>query len=422
MSDDAPAEAQRETEARAEAPVSVFTGPVRLYMLARFCVAVAFQIQGVAVGWYIYSLTNSALQLGLVGLAMFLPTVGLALVAGQVIDRFPRRRVLLIAWTLQAATGSCIALLALSGVGRVDLIFVLIAIFGAGRAFEQPAQASFLPSLVPMAVFARITPANSLVNQTAVVVGPTLGGFLIVFGAPVAFFGAVAMIGIGLAAMFALPRTPARPTAPLSWHSFLGGIDFIRRVETVRGAITLDMFGVFFGGATALLPIFARDIFSVGPLGLGFLRSAPAIGALAAGAILAFIPLKRKVGRTMLVAVTVFGAATIVFGLSHSFPLTFAALVTIGAADVISVVVRSTLVQTATPDAIRGRVSAVNSLFVGTSNQLGEFESGVTASWFGAEGSVVLGGAMTLLVVAIASRRFPALRRMDRFTMASEHL
>ncbi len=420
MSEDAPAEAQREAAVREDHPGSVFTGPVRRFLLARFCVAVAFQIQGVAVGWYIYGLTNSALQLGFVGLAMFLPTASLALIAGQVIDRFPRRRVLLVAWTLQAATGTGIALLALSGAGRVDLVFVLIAIFGAGRAFEQPAQSSFLPSLVPVAVFARVTPANSLANQLAVVIGPTLGGFLFVFGAPVAFFGAVAMIGIGLIAIFSLPRTPARPAAPLSWQSFLDGIHFIRRVEAVRGAITLDMFGVFFGGATALLPIFARDIFAVGPMGLGFLRSAPAIGALVTGACLAMLPLKRQVGRTMLIAVTAFGAATIVFGLSRSLPLTYLALMTIGAADVISVVVRSTLVQTATPDAIRGRVSAVNSLFVGTSNQLGEFESGVTAYWFGAEGSVVLGGAMTLLVVAVASHRFPALRRMDRFIMATE--
>lgn len=414
MNENAPAEAPDEPPGR------IFTGPVRRFMLARFCVAVAFQIQGVAVGWYIYGLTNSPLQLGFVGLAMFLPTVSLALVAGQVIDRFPRRRVLLVAWTLQAATGTGLALLALLGTGRVDLVFVLIAIFGACRAFEQPAQSSFLPSLVPVAVFARITPANSLVNQFAVVIGPTLGGLLFVFGAPVAFFGAVAMIGIGLIAIFSLPRTPPRPAAPLSLQSFLGGIHFIRRAEAVRGAITLDMFGVFFGGATALLPIFARDIFAVGPVGLGFLRSAPAIGALIAGACLALVPLKRRVGRTMLIAVTVFGAATIVFGLSRSLPLTFLALMTIGAADVISVVVRSTLVQTATPDAIRGRVSAVNSLFVGTSNQLGEFESGVTAYWFGAEGSVVLGGAMTLLVVAVASQRFPALRRMDRFIMATD--
>jgi len=390
MSDDAPEDAQREPSQPDERPVRVFTGPVRRFFVARFCVASAFQIQGVAVGWYIYALTGSPLDLGLVGLVMFLPAASLALIAGQLIDRYSRRRVLLAAWTLQASSACGIALLALFGVGRVDLIYALIACFGAGRAFDQPAQAALLPSLVPVAIFPRVTPANSLVNQFAVIIGPALGGLLFAAGAslfgdgaPVAFFGTVFMYLIGLGAMVSLPHVPARPGQPLSWYSLLGGVRFIRRTEAVRGAITLDMFGVFFGGATALLPIFARDILMIGPVGLGLLRS-----------------------------------ATIAFGLSHWLALSVAALILIGAADVVSVVVRSTLVQTATPDAIRGRVSAVNSLFVGTSNQLGEFESGVTADWFGAVGSVVLGGAATLIVVAVASRRFPALRRMDKFIMA----
>jgi MFS family permease len=425
MSDDAPAEAQREPNQSDEPPIRIFTGPVRRFLVARFCVAAAFQIQGVAVGWYIYALTGSPLDLGLVGLVMFLPAASLALIAGQLIDRYSRRRVLLAAWTLQASSACGIALLALFGLGRVDLIYALIACFGAGRAFDQPAQAALLPSLVPVAIFPRVTPATSLVNQFAVIIGPALGGLLFAAGAslfdagaPVAFFGTVFMYLIGLGAMFSLPHVPARPGQPLSWYSLLGGVRFIRRTEAVRGAITLDMFGVFFGGATALLPIFARDILMIGPVGLGLLRSAPALGALVAGLYLARHPLERHVGRRMFAAVIVYGAATIAFGLSHWLVPSVAALILIGAADVVSVVVRSTLVQTATPDAIRGRVSAVNSLFVGTSNQLGEFESGVTADWFGAVGSVVLGGAATLLVVAIASRRFPALRRMDRFIMA----
>jgi MFS family permease len=425
MSDDAPEDAQREPSQPEEQPIRVFTGPVRRFFVARFCVAAAFQIQGVAVGWYIYALTGSPLDLGLVGLVMFLPAAALALIAGQLIDRYSRRRVLLAAWTLQASSACGIALLALFGLGRVDLIYALIACFGAGRAFDQPAQAALLPSLVPVAVFPRVTPANSLVNQFAVIIGPALGGLLFAAGAsifgdgaPVAFFGTVVMYMIGLGAMLSLPHVPARPGQPLSWYSLLGGVRFIRRTEAVRGAITLDMFGVFFGGATALLPIFARDILMIGPVGLGLLRSAPALGALGAGLYLARHPLERHVGRRMFAAVIVYGGATIAFGLSHWLAVSVAALILIGAADVVSVVVRSTLVQTATPDAIRGRVSAVNSLFVGTSNQLGEFESGVTADWFGAVGSVVLGGAATLVVVAIASRRFPALRRMDRFLMA----
>lgn len=420
MSDPAPEPSQRETGTPPIEQASVITGPVRLYLLARFCGAAAFQIQGVAVGWYIYQLTNSPLYLGFVGLAMFLPTMSLALFAGQAIDHFPRRYVLLAAWSAQALAAAAIGVLALTGVDTVFWVFVLIACAGAGRSFEQPAQSALLPSLVPVAVFSRVTPVGSLVNQFAVIIGPALGGLLFIFGAPVAFFGAVAFLLVALGAIFALPRQPPRPAQPLSWQSFMSGVHFIRRAEAVRGAITLDMFGVFFGGATALLPIFARDILMVGPVGLGLLRSTPAIGALLTGLYLARHPMDHKVGKRMLIAVAIFGGATIVFGLSHWLWLTAAALIVTGAADVVSVVVRSTLVQTATPDDIRGRVSAVNSLFVGTSNQLGEFESGVTADWFGAVGSVVIGGAATLIVVAIASRRFPALRRMDRFIMAHE--
>ena len=420
MSDDAPPEARQDDRSKDAADrASVFTWPVRCYLAARFSVAAAFQIQGVAVGWYIYTLTDSALDLGLVGLAMFLPQAALALVAGHIIDRFSRRHVLLAAWSVQAAAGTTIALLALFDLGRIDVIYVLISVFGAGRAFEQPAQAAILPTLVPVSLFARVTPVNSLVNQIAVILGPALGGLLLVPGTSVAFFGTVVMLLIGMGAMYALPPSPPRPAAPLSLQSFLGGIDFIRRAEAVRGAILLDMFGVLLGGgATTLLPIFARDMFEIGPWGFGFMRSAPAIGALVAGLYLARHPLEHRIGKRMFAAVAVFGTATIVFGLSPWLPLSFLALIAMGAADIVSVVVRSTLVQTATPDAIRGRVSAVNSLFVGTSNQLGAFEAGLTAEWFGAVGAVLLGGSLTLLVVAIASRRFPALRRMDRFIMA----
>ena len=255
---------RRKARAKAKAtvakPARVFTGPVRLYLLARFSGSASFQIQGVAVGWYIYQLTNSPLQLGLVGLAMFLPTVSLALFAGHAIDHFQRRRVLLCAWSVQACAAAAIGLLALFDVGNVFWVYALIACIGAGRAFEQPAQAALLPSLVPVALFPRVTPAGSLVNQFAVIVGPALGGLLFIFGAPVAFFGSVTMLCVALTAVFLLPGQAPRPAQPLSWNSFLAGIHFIRRAEAVRGAITLDMFGVFFGGATALLPIFARDI------------------------------------------------------------------------------------------------------------------------------------------------------------------
>jgi hypothetical protein len=261
---------------------------------------------------------------------------------------------------------------------------------------------------------------SSLASQVAVVTGPSAGGLLYLLGTGVPFLVVATLLAAALVAVALLPAPHAGAAgAPLSWAGLLDGIRFIQRHAAVRGAISLDLFGVLFGGATALLPIFARDILAIGPAGLGLLRSAPAVGAMATAFLLARRPLSRHVGRRMLAAVAIFGAATVVFGLSRSLVLSLGALVAIGAADMVSVIVRSTLVQTATPDAIRGRVSAVNTVFIGTSNQLGEFESGVTAAWFGPVASVVLGGAMTLLVAALWAYRVPALRRMDRFETAA---
>ncbi|MCX7354661.1 MAG: MFS transporter [Alphaproteobacteria bacterium] len=386
-----------------------------LFMAARFSAISAAQVLAVAVGWYVYALTGSAIDLGLIGLAQFLPTVGLALPAGQIIDRYPRRYVLMAAMGVE---GLCaLALAALSTMDHVPVIavFAIVACYGAARAFEYPAFSSLLPGLVPAAEFPRAAAWSSMSNQSAFVIAPALGGLLYVFGATVPFAVAVALLTMAVSLVLFLPAS-RRPASrePVTLRGVLSGLEFILRNKVVLGAISLDMFGVLFGGAVALLPIFARDILSIGPLGMGLLRSAPAVGGLAIGLVLTRRPPRRHVGVTMLAAVAVFGAATIAFGLSASAPISFAALAVAGAADMVSVVIRSTLVQIWTPDAIRGRVSAVNSLFIGTSNQLGEFESGITAAWFGPVGSVVLGGTATLLIVGFWCFGSPALRKLDR--------
>ncbi len=386
-----------------------------LFLAARFSAISAAQVLAVAVGWYVYALTGSAVDLGLIGLAQFLPTMGLALPAGQIIDRYPRRYVLMAAVGVE---GLCaLALAALSTMDHVPVmaVFAVVACYGAARAFEHPAAISLLPSLVPAKEFPRAAAWSSMSNQSAFVVAPALGGLLYIFGATVPFVVTLALLAVAMTAAFFLPASKRPPSSgPVTLRGVLSGLDFILRNKVVLGAISLDMFGVLFGGAVALLPIFANDILSIGPVGMGLLRSAPAVGAVVTGLVLTRHPPRRYVGRTMLAAVAVFGAATIAFGLSTSAPISFAALAVAGAADMVSVVIRQTLVQIWTPDAIRGRVSAVNSLFIGTSNQLGEFESGITAAWFGPVRSVVLGGTLTILVVGFWCFGSPALRKLDR--------
>lgn len=386
-----------------------------LFLAARFSAISAAQVMAVAVGWYVYALTGSAVDLGLIGLAQFLPTMGLALPAGQIIDRYPRRYVLMAAVGVEA-----LCALALAGLSTMDnvpvvAVFAVVACYGAARAFEHPAAISLLPSLVPAKEFPRAAAWSSMSNQSAFVVSPALGGLLYIFGATVPFAVALALLAVAMTAVFLLPASKRPPSRePVTLRGVLSGLDFILRNKVVLGAISLDMFGVLFGGAVALLPIFASDILAIGPVGMGLLRSAPAVGAVITGLFLTRHPPRRHVGVTMLAAVAVFGAATIAFGLSTSAPMSFAALAVAGAADMVSVVIRQTLVQIWTPDAIRGRVSAVNSLFIGTSNQLGEFESGITAAWFGPVASVVLGGSITILIVGFWCFRSPALRRLDR--------
>jgi MFS family permease len=397
-----------------------FRRDVRVFLAARFSNSAAWQMQGVAVGWYVYALTDSAFDLGLIGLIQFLPMIGLALPAGHFVDRHARRPVAVAAFTIEALCSLALAVMAATGVGSAALVFVAIASYGVGRAFEQPSMNSWLPTLVPAREFPRVAAANSLTSQTAVIVGPAIGGFLYLAGPHVPFLAAAMLQIIGLIAVMRLPAQRARDGAgaPLSSDAVLEGVRFIWRNQIVLSVLTLDFVCVLFGGAVALMPIFARDILAVGPAGLGILRSGPAIGALVIGIVLTRRPPQRGIGRRLLITIAVYGVATLVFGVSRSFALSLAALVVVGAADMLSVVIRHTMVQLAAPDAIRGRVTAVFGLFTGASNQLGQFESGVTAAWFGPVGSVVLGGLATVAVVGYWAVRFPALRRMDRLVPA----
>ena len=389
--------------------------PFVLFWLARVAAMVAHQMLAVGVGWQIYELTGSALDLGLVGLAQFIPSFLLVLAAGHVADRFDRRRVLQACVVVEALATGGLALGSLQGWINELWIFALIFVVGAARAFQMPAMASLLPLLVPRGLYPRAIASSSAAGQAAVIAGPALGGFVYVAGAGAVYASSMAMFlatGI-ITTMIRLLHAQGRSEA-VGLDSVFAGIRYIRDHPAILGAISLDLFAVLLGGATALLPVYARDILDTGPWGLGLLRSTTAVGALAMAMYLARRPLKRHAGRLMFAAVALFGVATIVFGVSRSFALSVVALALMGAADMVSVVVRSSLVQLQTPDAMRGRVSAVNALFIGTSNQLGEFESGVTAAWFGVVPSVVIGGLGTLAVIALWTRWFPALLRVDR--------
>lgn len=405
------------TTPAASDPDSVFRDPgFRMFWCARLCTTIGYQILTVAVGWQMYDLTGDALMLGLVGLVQFLPSVVLLLMSGHVADRFDRRQIVRICQLTEAAIALGMAAASLAGWVRHEHIFIFVALLGATRAFETPTLQALLPSVVTPRQLPRAVALSSSATQTAIIVGPALGGFAYVAG-PGVVYGIGALLFLAAATLITLLRLRQRPqrlTAPVSISTLFAGFAYIRSRPVLLGAISLDLFAVLLGGATALLPIYARDILHTGPWGLGLLRSSPAIGALATAIWLARHPLERKVGRVMFGAVALFGLATICFGLSTLLPLSMLALVVLGASDMISVVVRSTLVQLDTPDDMRGRVGAVNSVFIGASNQLGEFESGVTAAWLGPVGAVLLGGVGTLVVVAVWMRLFPALANRNR--------
>jgi MFS family permease len=386
-----------------------------LYCIARFVSALAVQMQTVAIGWLVYDLTSSALALGLVGLVAFVPAVALALITGHVADQFDRRLVILACYVVCTAAALGLLCLAASNSGLVWPIYALTFVFGSARAFANPAGQALVPNLVPPPLLANAIAWNSSALQTATIIGPAAGGLLYVLG-PEAVFGAAALsffITCALAAAIR-PRPVQAARERPSWGTLLAGIAFIRSRPVILGAISLDLFAVLLGGAAALLPIFARDLLEVGPWGLGILRSAPALGAVTTALLLAYRPLRRHTGRRMFQAVAVFGLATIGFGLSRSLALSLLCLYVLGAADMVSVFIRQTLVQLETPDSMRGRVAAVNSVFIGASNELGEFESGLLASLVGPVAAVVIGGVGTLGVAASWARWFPALLQRDR--------
>lgn len=380
----------------------------------------ANQMLLVALGWQMYDLTHSAWDLGLVGLFQFLPALALVLVAGQVVDRYHRARIVALCMAAQAVIAAALVWASMAhGVGREMLLMVSVAV-GMVRAFQMPTQQALTPMVLPPALLPRGLAFSSAGSQGAIVAGPALGGFVYVAGAHVVYaLCALLFVTAGLLVAGVRYQQPSRIKKAISMETLLAGVRFVRDRQAVLGAISLDLFAVLFGGAVALLPIFARDLLQVGSWGLGLLRAAPAAGALLTSIALTRWPVARRAGTVLLSAVAVYGAATIVFGLSTSFVLSLVALVVSGGADMVSVVIRQSLVQLDTPDEMRGRVSAVNSVFIGASNQLGEFESGVTAAWFGPVGSVVVGGVGTLLVAAAWTRLFPALAMRDRLTNAT---
>lgn len=400
---------------------------------SRLASTAAGQMMMVALGWQMYDLTGSAWDLGLVGLAQFLPALLLALPAGHIVDGSDRKRVLAAAMAVQLAVAAALALGSHQHLLGRNALLLLSLVLGGVRAFQMPASQALLPQLVPLAMLPRAVAMSSTALQGAIIAGPALGGALYAAG-PALFgvapdtaaaghdAGATLVYGVSalgfLVSMLAVltlhPRPVQRAAEPMSWASMLAGARFIWQRKTMLGAVSLDLFAVLLGGATALLPIFAKDILDVGPTGLGLLRGAPAVGALAISLVLARWPIQRRSGRWLLGSVAVYGLAMIAFGLSRSFWLSLVALALSGAVDMISVVIRHTLVQLETPDEMRGRVSAINSVFIGASNQLGEFESGATAAWLGPVGSVVAGGIGTMLVVLAWIKLFPDLARRDR--------
>jgi MFS family permease len=386
-----------------------------IFFAVRGCSSFAYQIAAVAIGWQVYALTRSAFDLGLIGLMQFLPVAGLTFFAGHAADRYQRHRVVQICQAVETAVSVFLAIGTFGHWLTVPEIFVAVTVMGAARAFESPAQSALLPGLVPAGMLQKATALTSSVFQLATITGPALGGlvYAIAPGAPYACMA----VGWGLSAIllgFIRLERPVAAKEPPTFKALFAGVAFVRANPAILGTISLDLFAVLLGGATALLPIYAKDILHTGPWGLGVLRAAPAVGALLTSAVLARFPLSRHTGRRMFEAVILFGIATIVFGLSHSITLSVLALVVMGAADMVSVVIRLSLVQLRTPDEMRGRVGAVNFLFINASNQLGEFESGFTAALLGAVPAVIVGGIGTVAVALLWMRLFPTLRDVDR--------
>jgi len=393
----------------------------RRFLFSRLVSILVLETTSLAVGWQVYALTRAPLSLGLVGLAQFLPSLGLTLVAGHAADRLDRRRIVLVCHALFGGTALLLGLAGLRGPPPVSFIYLVLVLLGAARAFNAPAAQALMPSLVDGERFGSAVALNSAAFKVGTIAGPALGGLLYAVGGtaePVYLLAALLSI-LDVAALARMrPHLERRELRATSWATVLAGVRYVWTNKVILGCISLDLFAVLLGGAVALMPIFAQDVLHTGPWGLGLLRSAPAVGAGLTGLWLARRPLQRRAGPTMLAGVAVFGLATVAFGLSRNLALSLGLLGLTGAADMLSVFVRLTLVQISPPPEMRGRVNAVNMLFIGASNELGDFESGLTAQWLGAVPAVVLGGVGTLLVVALWLRLFPGLRHVDRLPVA----
>jgi MFS family permease len=386
------------------------------FLSARLLASVAVQMQTVAVGWQVYSITGKPLDLGLIGLSQFLPFVLLVLPAGHIADRYNRVRILAFCIALEFFCALALLAFTHSGLTVAWPVFAVMVVFGVARAFSMPAGQAVTPNLVPPALFSRAVAVNSSTWQVSTIVGPAVGGLVYLAG-PDIVYGTVAAL---LAAAFFLVygvkvAQQMQPDTAAGWHTLLEGLRFVWRKKMILGAVSMDLFAVLFGGAVALLPAVASDMLHVGPAGFGWLRAAPGVGAAIIAIALAWRPITKNVGAKMYAGVAVFGIATVVFGLSHDYVVSLVALVVIGASDMVSVYIRHMLVQLETPDGIRGRVSAVNAVFIGASNELGEFESGVTAAWWGLKPAIIVGGVASIAIAGLWVRLFPGLWRIHRF-------
>jgi MFS family permease len=399
----------------------------RRYQLARLMVIMGAEAQAVAVAWQVYEITHRAIDLGYTGLVLFIPGLVFLLPAGHVADRYDRRMVILVCYTLQLLCTLALLFFAWHGLHHVEPVFVVLFLIGTGRAFSGPASSALLPHLVPGEHFVNAITWGATTFQIANIAGPAIGGLLYTlpihgrwYGAPIVLLFTLITGAAFVVLVSSLHVRPGRMEhRAISTEVILAGFHYVWKSKLLLGSISLDLFVVLLGGATALLPIFAHDLLHTGPQGLGALRAAPAVGALTVSMWLTFRPVLRQPGVLMFTSVAIFGTATIAFGLSRSLPLSLAALMIVGASDMVSVVIRSSMLQLATPPSMRGRVSAVNSLFVGASNELGEFESGVTSQWWGAVRAVVAGGVGALAVTGLWCVLFPALRRIDELTEES---
>ena len=412
----------------------------RLYQTARLLGILGAEAQSVAVAWQVYEITHSALDLGYTGLALFLPGLFCVLAAGHVADQFDRRKIILICYAVQAVCTGALLWFALHGTGpgpnghaRIWPIYAVLVGIGLGRAFSGPAASALLPSLVPKGQFVNAITWGATVYQIANMAGPAVGGLLFTLqlhgqlrhwnGAAIVYAFTLVMLLAFLVLVGSMRTKPVLDAEvakkAFSMRTVLAGLEYVYRTKLLLGSISLDLFAVLLGGAVALLPIFAQDVLHAGPRGLGLLRAMPSVGALSMSLLMTIRPIRKAAGKKMLIAVAVFGVGTVIFGLSHNLVVSLMALTLVGASDMVSVVIRSSILQLATPPAMRGRVSAVNWLFIGASNEFGEFESGLTAHWFGAVRAVVIGGVGSLLVTASASGLFPALRNANELTAES---